>query len=672
MLKKTLLTLTFCVIYALSVSAQQGKWKAYMAYRNVENIESAGQKLFVLASKSVFRYDLSDKSVTTYDKANGLNDCSVSQIAWCTSAKRLLILYENNNIDLLADNGDVMNISDYRNKSMTTDKTVNSIYVAGNSAYLCNGFGIVKLNMKTGEISDTYRLGFRVDYAYIKDARLYASSSSHGLWSALLTANLYDKSQWKRVGEHIPHSKMIDKKLLKTIQNANPGGPKYNNFGFMRHQNGRLYTVGGGFTSTEDMMRPGTVQVLDNGNWHIYQDENISQLTGYQFVDNSGIDIDPRDNKRIFVSGRTGVYEFYDGKFVQNYNNNVPVLKTASTVPNSKDKNYVIVQSIKFDTKGNLWALNSISPSTSLVEYNTTGKWLSHHNPALMYDEKKSLENMKSMIFDTEGLLWFANDYHRTPSLFCYNTSTDRLLSFKSFTNQDGTTVNVHYARCLAEDKEHHIWIGTDVGPLLLKRDQINNTKPVFTQIKVPRNDGTDYADYLLNGIDITCVAVDGANRKWFGTQGDGVYLISSNHLTQIHHFTADNSPLLSNNIESIAIDGNSGEVYFGTENGLCSYLSDATEPAKTMTKNSVYAYPNPVHPDYNGPITITGLTYDADIKIVTASGILVNQGRSNGGIYRWDGTDHSGKRVSSGVYMVQTATQEGKKGTVCKIVIIN
>ena len=206
----------------------------------------------------------------------------------------------------------------------------------------------------------------------------------------------------------------------------------------------------------------------------------------------------------------------------------------------------------------------------------------------------------------------------------------------------------------------------------LLKRDQINNTKPVFTQIKVPRNDGTDYADYLLNGIDITCVAVDGANRKWFGTQGDGVYLISSNHLTQIHHFTADNSPLLSNNIESIAIDGNSGEVYFGTENGLCSYLSDATEPAKTMTKNSVYAYPNPVHPDYNGPITITGLTYDADIKIVTASGILVNQGRSNGGIYRWNGTDRSGKRVSSGVYMVQTATQEGKKGTVCKIVIVN
>lgn len=244
-----------------------------MSYRDVKSIESAGEKMFVVASKSVFCYTPTDKSVTTYDKASGLSDCLVSQIAWCAPAKRLLILYENNNIDLLSDNGDVINIPDYRNKSMTTDKTVNSIYVAGNSAYLCNGFGIVKLNMKTGEISDTYRLGFRVDYAYIKDARLYASSSSHGLWSALLTANLYDKSQWKRVGEHVPRSKTIDEKLLKVIQNVNPGGPKYNHFGFMRWYNGRLYTVGGGFTSTDDMMRPGTVQVLDNGNWHIYQDE---------------------------------------------------------------------------------------------------------------------------------------------------------------------------------------------------------------------------------------------------------------------------------------------------------------------------------------------------------------------------------------------------------------
>ena len=90
------------------------------------------------------------------------------------------------------------------------------------------------------------------------------------------------------------------------------------------------------------------------------------------------------------------------------------------------------------------------------------------------------------------------------------------------------------------------------------------------------------------------------------------------------------------------------------------------------MDKDNVYAYPNPVRPDWNGPITITGLTYNADVKIVTSNGVLVNEGRSTGGSYTWDGNDQKGHRVASGVYMVQTATADGKKGTVCKIAIVN
>ena len=192
-----------------------------------------------------------------------------------------------------------------------------------------------------------------------------------------------------------------------------------------------------------------------------------------------------------------------------------------------------------------------------------------------------------------------------------------------------------------------------------------------FTQIKVPRNDGTDYADYLLNELDITAIAVDGANRKWVGTSYDGVYLISADNMTQIHHFTQDNSPLISNNIRSITINNKTGEVFFGSENGLCSYVSNAVEPSTEMTEDNVWAYPNPVNPDYTGPITITGLTYNADVKIVSANGLLINEGRSNGGSFTWDGCDKKGNRVASGIYMVVTATSNGQKGTVCKIAII-
>ena len=132
------------------------------------------------------------------------------------------------------------------------------------------------------------------------------------------------------------------------------------------------------------------------------------------------------------------------------------------------------------------------------------------------------------------------------------------------------------------------------------------------------------------------------------------------------------NSPLLDNDVESICIDGKTGEVFFGTASGLCSYMGDATEPSDEMTKDNVYAFPNPVRPDYTGPITVTGLTINADVKIVTANGALVAEGRSSGGTFTWDGCDKRGKRVASGVYMVETATQDGGKGTVCKIAIVN
>ncbi len=166
-------------------------------------------------------------------------------------------------------------------------------------------------------------------------------------------------------------------------------------------------------------------------------------------------------------------------------------------------------------------------------------------------------------------------------------------------------------------------------------------------------------------------MAVDRANRKWFGTNGNGIYCISSDNIQQIDHFTATNSPLLSNDILSVAIDDATGRVYIGTSKGLCSYLSDASAASNEMTKESVWAYPNPVTPDYTGAITITGLQTNADVKIVTANGTLVHEGRATGNTYKWYGLDQSGRRVASGVYMVEIATAEGEKGVVCKIAIV-
>ncbi len=253
-----------------------------------------------------------------------------------------------------------------------------------------------------------------------------------------------------------------------------------------------------------------------------------------------------------------------------------------------------------------------------------------------------------------------------------YNISTDQMIGYEKFVNQDNTTITVNNGiRCCVEDTDGNMWVGTNNGLLLLEQSQFYESSPVFTQVKVPRNDGTDLADYLLSGLDIQCIAIDGGGRKWVGTNNNGVYLISRDNMTQLQHFTSNNSCLLSDVVLSVAINQSSGEVFFGTDKGLCSYISDATEAATEMTKDNVWAYPNPVTPDYTGLITIVGLTDNADIKILAPNGALVAQGRSNGGTFTWDGNDQYGNRVASGVYMVATATNDGNKGTVCKIAIV-
>ena len=665
MSKKILILLSFLLLQVTSYRAIAaiGDWKAYMAYSEVQEIEQAGNLIFVQASNNLYVYNQNDQSIQTFSKMDYLSDCSIQHIAYNKATKRLLILYNNANMDLMnISNYDVQNLSDYYSASTTGDKTVNDIYMYGKYAYMSNGFGIIKVNVADGEISDTYNLGFNVNWCEIKDNHIYAYSKTNGQYRALLASNLLDKNNWSKVGGYVA-KKQEDKSTLKQIVGTlQPGGPKHNYFYCMRFINNLLYTCGGLWGHLVDAGRPGTIQVLDKDNWTIY-DDSIAAKTGIKYVDVNSVDVDPLDPNHVFAGAKSGLYEFQNGKFIKHYNSENSLI----TSFNNQSKNYQLITSVKFDTDGNLWMLNSQSPSNqSLIEYTKEGKWVSHHKPELY-----NLGSLECLMQDSRGLLWFVNNYHGLPSIYCYQASTDQLNTYSSFVNEDGTTLTPNFVRYVTEDKNHDMWIGTNIGPLLLYKKDITSDTPIFTQVKVPRNDGTNYADYLLSGVDISCIAIDGGNRKWFGTNGNGIYVISNDCLTQIYHFTTNNSNLLSNNIESIAINEQTGEVFVGTDKGLCSYMSDASSPNSEMTKDNVWAYPNPVKPHYTGRITITGLSFDSDVKIVTANGILVNQGRSNGGIYTWDGKDQNGQKVASGVYMVETATSDGSKGTVCKIAIV-
>ena len=650
-----------------------GEWKAYLAYSDITEIEKAGEELFVLASKNLYLYNTQDQSVRTFSKMDALSDCGIAHIAWNQKANRLVVIYENENIDLLEPNGNCVNLPEYYMKSVTGDKIINDIYISGQYAYLATGFGILKLDVAKAEISDTYTLGKNITAVAISNGTIYAKTAQ-GVYSASLNVNLIDPNNWTPATT-IP-SGIFDKdrttwnEYIETLRNVSTDGPQYNYFGFMRFADGRLFTVVGGYGAGIEENRDGAVQVLTDGEWTIYEDQ-LQTATGYEYKDVMSVDIDPNDASHVFAAGRTGIYEFRDGHFLQAYSSNNSPLGTALSPTQSNQEAYTLVESVKYDAEGNLWMLNSQSATSPIHVLQHDGNWKSYTSSTLMNDGR-TMGALQGLTFHSQGLLWFVNNHWTVPSLHCFNPQTEKVQSFTTFINQDGTRVDVNSVQCVVEDKNGDLWVGTNIAPLLLEQAKFNESDPEFTQVKVPRNDGTNYADYLLNGVNISGIAIDGGNRKWFATKGNGAYLISADNLTQLQHFTSQNSMLLSDNIESIAINDQTGEVFFGTDKGLCSYMSDATAVNEEMTKDNVWAYPNPVRPDYTGLITITGLNYDTDVKIVTANGTLVAEGRSNGGTFTWDGCDQrNGRRVASGVYMVLAATAEGNKGTVCKIAIV-
>ena len=631
--------LPFYLFTFLPLHAQVGTWENYLAYNEVQNICAAsGHQLFVLASNSLYQYNQNDESITTYDKVTGLNDTYITHIAWNPKVQKLIAVYQNSNIDLIDTKGNVTNISDLFMKIMTESKTVNRLIIDDIYAWLDCDFGYVKVNMQKAEITDTY---WPNNPDYPKDLPTY--------------------DEYKDLETYRP-----------VVEKLSPIGPKYNHFYESVFLNGKLYTTGGYFLSGMiDYNYPGTIQVYDGNDWLIYQD-NLSEKTGYPYLDINCISVDPTDETHVYAGGRCGLYEFKDGQLLNYYNKDNSPLRPAIDRGTELGNDYVLIHGIQFDQAGNLIVLNSQAKGVNMLLLSKDHTWTDYHQDLLDNLDGISLSGLRSMFFDSRGYLWFVNTSWADQSVFCYNPSTNKLFKYSNWINQDGINNSLTLVNCVCEDKEKNIWVGTNLGPFMIKSDEVGQENITFYQIKVPRNDGTDYADYLLYGVNINHIAIDGGNRKWFATNGAGAFLISADNIQQLANFKEDNSYLLSNNISSTAINPKTGRVYFLTDKGLCSYQGDATEPSEEMTKDNVYAYPNPVTPDYTGQITITGLTYDADVKITASNGALIAQGRSNGGMFTWDGNDRQGRRVASGIYFVITATSEGNSGTVCKIAVIN
>jgi hypothetical protein len=440
---------------------------------------------------------------------------------------------------------------------------------------------------------------------------------------------------------------------MTTFTRLNLPGPYTNNVTSIVSSGGKTFISGGGVDNAwNNIWRPLQVFAHENNTWN-------SELS-YNVQDPMRILPDPDNNNHYWVSTwGGGLLEYKDNTLFKTYNETNSPIQTI--IPG---KPYSRICGLAIDKDRNVWLTQSGVPG-SIKILKPDGTWIV--NPLTI--EAPSIGDIlitragHKWIVLPRGFGLFVLDDNKTPDIF----TDDR---YKQFLIKDTDNKVISVVYTIVEDLDGSIWVGTDQGPAVYYNPlQIFDTDPRAFRVKVPRNDGTGLADYMLGPEIITSISVDGANRKWLGTYSSGAYLLSADGTTKLLNYTEENSPLLSNTVISAEVDDKTGEVWFGTAMGVISVRGNATEGG-TEFKN-VYSFPNPVRETFQGNVTITGLIRNTQIRITDVSGNLVYETVSDGGQASWDLKTYNGERVSTGVYLVFCASEDGTEACVTKMLVI-
>jgi hypothetical protein len=369
---------------------------------------------------------------------------------------------------------------------------------------------------------------------------------------------------------------------------------------------------------------------------------------------------DPADNSHFFISSwGNGLIECRNNTVTAHYDETNSPLQSATGTSGG-----VKVCGLAMDSGRNLWITVSGVPGSIRV-LKPDGSWIS-------FPVSINSPIAGDIIHAKNGQIWivlplgyglFILDDNNTLELF-----TDDKYTKLTIKDSDGNIIPSAFS--IAHDLDGNIWVGTDHGPVVYYLNSQNTDDDIrCSRIKVPREDGSGLADYLLGTETITSIGVDGANRKWLGTLNSGAYLLSADGTKMLKNYNTGNSPLFSDHITSLAVDDLSGEVWLGTSAGVLSLRETATAGGEEFGK--VYSFPNPVRETFTGNVTITGLMRDTNVKITDVSGNLVYETVSAGGQASWDLTTYTGSRVTTGVYLVFCAASDGSQSCVTKILVI-
>ncbi len=412
--------------------------------------------------------------------------------------------------------------------------------------------------------------------------------------------------------------------------------------------------------------------VLEDGLWTHYNRNNTEGMrgedpspdaTGDDFFDVMTVQVHP-DNGHVYAGSFLEGMVVFDGENFTLYNE-----KNSSLSNAEGDVARTRVVGLAFDESNNLWVANYAAmngrPISVLTE---NGDWQNF--------SACGQTNLAQVDIDENGFKWFVV-IGGSAGLVAFDeglledAGDDRCRVFTA-SNSELPTNSVN---CLAADLDGDVWVGTEEGVVIFEcggsafEPECRGTRRIVEQ------DG--FGAFLLETENVLAIAVDGANRKWVGTR-NGVFVLSPDGEEQIARYTVDNSPLFDNTIVDIAVNDESGEVFIGTNKGILSFQSEATLGGVTH-RSDITIFPNPVRPDYDGPIAIRGLSRDAIVKITDINGKMVYETEALGGQAVWDGRDYNGRRAQSGVYLVFSATNSRNVGfnaqptsAVAKILFLN
>lgn len=517
---------------------------------------------------------------------------------------------------------------------------INSINVVDN--YLSvNIDGVINLYNDNLQIPESYGAGnFSTWFSSSRTAR-----NQSGLWSADMKHGL------------VLYPSEISYKTYPIE------GSKNNQFYAMDAQNGKLAIASGRINGSSPGFTRNGVHFYQNANWELLNVTNVTQWPESQIWDFIDVAINPNDTTEVAMC----TYSYLPLTLMNTSDTLVFTGANSPIKPSSIGNGWSLVSDVLFDKRGNLWSLNGYSDQPLKVR-DKTGAWYS-------FDCGPDAKNKftTKMIQDFDEILWFAT---KTDGIIGYqhngtisDPSDDKMITLDE--GEFSGNLPSIAVTALAADFDGELWIGTETGfAILYNSAAAFDAQPGDFNTQQVKINFEGNGEFVLGKTHITDIEVDGGNRKWMGTANGGIILLSADGSEILEQFTTDNSPIISNVIVDLQLNQETGELYIVTDKGLVSYRTNATY--EDPEYSNVIVFPNPVKPNYFGPVTIQGIRYDSDVKVTDVAGNLIYRTTSNGGTATWNGQNLNGEKVPTGVYFIWTATNfDGRDRKVGKVMVI-